>query len=360
MENNLNIEERFSQLIKKFQLGECSLNELYELETILEKEKSAVIVKNHMLQDLENRNFEFSEQISNEDVFKRVKEQIVKNQQNKQAKVLPLYVRVARVAAVIIASFVLGGAAVKFLESKPIPERIEYCEIVSPMGAQSQVILPDSSVVWLNADSRLRYSTNFNKAERNIELEGEGYFRIAKNKELPFIVDADGFLVEAVGTEFNVKAYKDEKTIETVLVEGKVRLDHKTESIAPNVYLNPRYRATFYKDASDAKLNNNQPRLVISPNVDPRPLISWKDGRFIFVSELLDDLALKLERKYNCKFMFESEDIKNYRFSGTLEDETLTQVMDVISSTAPISYKMNGKNVIINKDKNRTNIFKKH
>ena len=95
---------------------------------------------------------------------------------------------------------------------------MSFCEVTAPLGSTSEIVLPDSSRVWLNAGSRIKYTTTFNQNNRMLYLEGEGYFRVAKNKQLPFVVDAYGFEVKAIGTEFNVKAYKEDAIIETTMV----------------------------------------------------------------------------------------------------------------------------------------------
>lgn len=357
MKQNSNIESRFLQLLEKFQESECSLAELYELETFFEQEKSAVALKKQMIQELNDQKYLSAEDFFNEQTFQKIKKQIHSSQQKSTERVRSMYVQVARIAAIVVFSFVLGGVAFNFITPKPQVEAVSYCEVTTPLGARSTVVLPDSSTVFLNAGSKIRYSTNFNKEERNVSLIGEGFFEVAKNKELPFKVNALGFIVEAVGTEFNVHAYEEEQTIETILVEGKVKLGHQTEHIAENVFLNPNSKATFYKESEVAR-KSGHPRLVISTNIDARSLVSWKDDQLNFTSEKLNDLVVKLGRKYDYTFLFKSDEVRNFRFTGSLEGETLQEVMDVIKTTSPISYEIKGKVVIIDKDLNRTKNFK--
>lgn len=352
---------RFNILFSRFREGKCTLAELYELQTLLEKEEPKAAVKGQMLRQLNDENIVVAGTFNRQKAFENLKQQITANLQESKIRQFPAYMAWLKVAAVMVLSFVFGGLAVYFQHQSPEVETKtrSYCEIVSPLGSISQVILPDSSVVWLNAGSKLRYSTDFNTDDRKLALEGEGYFQVAKNKKLPFVVDAFGFLVEAVGTEFNVKAYAEEETIETILVEGKVQLAHRTANIADNIYLSPKFKATFYKSSKSAE-ENGQPRLVISPNNDPVLFTAWRDDRFIFKSVLFKDLMVLLGRKYNFYFEFENDEILNYRFTGTLEDESLQQVMEVIKITSPITYEIKGKKVTINKDLSRAHNFKKH
>ena len=358
MNKNLHINRRFVQLLERFQAGKCSLTELYELEAFFEQAGNVSAVKDQMFWELEHAAYPVGKPLAREQLFRKLKQQIALRRRKENTRVLPLF-QFIRIAAAIILSFILGGTLTYFISQHPSKEKpVSWCEVVAPLGAKSQVILPDSSVVWLNAGSKLRYSTSFNVSDRKLNLEGEGYFFVAKNRQLPLVVDAWGFLVQAVGTEFDVKAYREEPTIETILVKGKVKLDHATEPISDQVFLDPGYKATFYKKGSSSG-DQYDSRLVISPESDLWSLISWKEGLLIFKKESLKDLAVKLRRKYNYTFQFMSESARDYRFTGTLEDETLQQVLDVISLTSPVSYEIKGKTVIINMDENRIQNFKK-
>ncbi len=359
MEKNSTIEPRFFQLLEKLYAGDCSLQELYELEAFFEKEQSVVALKKRMIKSLEEQSYPASGRFISDQTFQKIRKQIKQKQQQNDSRSVPFYLQITKIAAIVVLSFVMGGLLVNFLNSQVEPGPAAFCEIEAPLGAKSRVVLPDSSVVWLNAGSTLTYSTDFSKLERHVSLVGEGYFEVAKNEQLPFTVNAHGFLVEALGTEFNIQAYEDEPVIETILVEGKVELGHERNIIGKNVFLTPNSKASFYKNREDA-IAKGDPRMVILTNIDPRPLIAWKDDQLIFESEMLKDLVVKLGRKYDYTFEFESEEIENYRFSGTLEDETLQQVMDVIKITSPIRYNIKGKVVTINKDLTRTRNFKKH
>lgn len=304
-------------------------------------------------------------------LFKQIQQNI--SEQKKNRRLINLGFNVVRIAAIVLVAFLLGGTLSYFLLPKESIETPTFCEVTAPLGSTSEIVLPDNSRVWLNAGSKIRYSTSFNQHDRLIFLEGEGYFKVSKNTKLPFIVDAFGFEVKALGTEFNVKAYRDDATIETTLIEGKVTLLHANEKITDGVFLAPNQKAIFYKakesltiegikklEEKEEKLNyTGDDRLVIIPKLDPRSIISWKENQLIIESERLDDLVELLGRKYNFNFEFKSEDIKRFRFSGTLEDETLQQVMDVIKISSPIDYAIEGKTVIIERNDKRAPEFEK-
>ena len=372
MKNPEFINTEFKSLLGKFQLGQCTVDELRQLEEMFMNENVSESIKDTMMLELAGYKSSTSKhEVDYERIFKTIR----KNIEEQQSKTRTMNVRFnwIRVAALIVIAFILGSTLSYFLITPKVNPAESFCEVSAPLGSTSEIVLPDSSRVWLNAGSKLRYSTAFNRKDRMLYLEGEGYFKVAKNKLLPFVVDAFGFEVKAVGTEFNVKAYQEDAIIETTMVEGKVTLQHSSEDILDGVYLTPNQKATFYKkeeyvtvevlkkiEEKKEELNYiPEHRLVIAPRIDPKSIVSWKENRLIIEREQLGDLAEKLSRKYNFNFEFRSEDIKRFSFTGTLEDETLQQVMNAIKITSPIDYEIVGKTVIISRNDARIQDFKK-
>ncbi len=372
MKNNEFKNSEFKGLLDKFQAGSCSQEELRWLEKMFLDDKISESIKNAMLDEIPDFRAQGSGVDTDYDrLFKSIQKVI--SEQKPTRPMANLRFNLVRIAAIVVVAFLLGGTLSYFLLRNESKATISFCEVTAPLGSTSEIVLPDNSRVWLNAGSKIRYSTTFNQNDRLLYLEGEGYFKVAKNTKLPFIVDAYGFEVKAIGTEFNVKAYKDDATIETTMVEGKVTLLHATENMIAGVYLTPNQKATFYKkkesltievikkiEAKKEGLNYiPESRLIITPRIDPRSIISWKEERLIIERERLDDLMELLGRKYNIKFEFKSDDIKRFRFSGILEDETLQQVMDVIRISSPIDYAIEGKTVIIERNDKRVPEFEK-
>ncbi|KOH45230.1 FecR family protein [Sunxiuqinia dokdonensis] len=298
MEDNQNIEKRFKQLLDKFQAVDCTASELNELEQLVENEATTSEIENTMYRKLDAQDYQELVPFDKARLFQSLECKMDRETTEPKLVIrkLPGLYRLLPAAAILVLALVVSGLTTYFLNERHAIERppVSYSEIVAPDGAKTQVVLPDGTVVWLNAGSKLTYSTSFNQDNRLVKLEGEGYFQVAKNKENPFVVDAFGLLVQGGETEFNVKAYCDEPTIEAILVEGKVWLKHRTEEITSDVSLGRKYKATFYKQQNGAVLSYAQPRLVISPNVDPQPLISWKNDRLMDQkSESLDKLLIE-------------------------------------------------------------------
>ena len=181
--------------------------------------------------------------------------------------------------------------------------------------------MPDGSLVWLNSGSKLSYPSNF-KGQRSIQLEGEAYFDVIKSRK-PFIVSTAYGEIEVLGTSFNVKAYTDDD-FQTTLVAGAVNL---RVGAGTSITLKP---------GEQAFVNENN-RLEIQ-TVETEIFTSWKDGKLIFYREPFEKVAKRMERWYNVKIEVDNDEIKNLWFTGTIEMETLSEVMELIRRSMPLEY----------------------
>ncbi len=314
-----------------------------------------------------------NDSVHTEKSLKRIRKKIHANQPVSTA----VFQQIIRIAAVFLLAFALG-LLVEYLFS-PLNfsnTANQYNITETPRGSKSKIILADGTVVWLNAGSKLTYPVNFSKKERLVELEGEGFFEVKKNERKPFIVQASDIKIKALGTSFNVKAYAEEGTIETTLVEGLVAIQKEMEEEA--ILLKPNQKATFYKESNTEKVetitkkdettgtaqlrtekqNPVQGKVVVDEHVDAVVNTSWKDNQWIIRNKTLGDLAVEIERKYNVSIIINSESLKTFRYTGTIEDEPLEQVLSLISMTSPLKYRIDGKNVIFNEDKQSKERFK--
>lgn len=270
-----------------------------------------------------------------------------------------------RYAAVLAIGLLSGYFILNTELGKEDKQQFIYTE--APLGNLSKVILPDGSNVWLNAGSIIKYSSDFNKKDRKLFLSGEAFFEVETNKAKPFVVIASGIKVVATGTTFNVKAYSEERLIQATLAEGIITANTIDASKNDDIKLLPRQQLTIFKETISADSTNDDPfshtettprikKVEIKSDVQTQNFTSWKDENWIIANEKLGQLAVKLERRYNVKFHFENELVRNYRYSGTLKDETLDQVIAAIKITTPVNYKISGKNVTISYNKD---FFKK-
>lgn len=202
-----------------------------------------------------------------------------------------------------------------------------YNTLLVPQGGEYRLVLADGSVVWLNSASELRYPVAFSGNERKVFLKGEAYFEVAKNKQAPFLVNVADMEVEVLGTRFNINAYRYDGTFQTTLVSGKVKVsDLKT---AESVILKPDQQAL----AKEGKLSVRE--------VDAEVYTAWRDGKFYFESETLEEIAAQLERWYNIHFFFSREELKHYKFTGVIrKDFTANKMLDIISKTTNVQFEV--------------------
>lgn len=248
-------------------------------------------------------------------------------------------------------------------------------EIIAPLGAKSIIKLPDGTTVWLNAGSKITYNQDFDKSDRNVQLIGEAYFKVATNKAKPFVVKTSGILVRALGTRFNVKSYPEEKTITATLEEGKIDVQVLQNSKPNNkIVLAPNQKVVYYKKNNDfvdqAGSNHTktithdtnvshaaEKELEVAENINTELYTSWKDPRWIIEAMPLTTLAPMLERRYNMKIKLNKDNLKNYNFTGTIENETIEQILAAMKFTAPIDYEIQKDTILLTLNKHLKNQY---
>jgi ferric-dicitrate binding protein FerR (iron transport regulator) len=246
-------------------------------------------------------------------------------------------------AAILIGTFLGGAIAMNLLHNKQLTnianQQLNNITIVAaPRGSITQVILPDSTTAWINADSKLAYSADFNLKNRNVTLQGEAFFSVAKNKKLPFIVSTDLAQFKALGTTFNVKAYAQEPTVELTVESGRVQIlgDHH---LGNSGVLQPNQHATLLKSKNELTVSKVNVQLLANTSI----FTSWKDEQWIFQQESLAQLANKLERRFNVVIAFADSTLMHYTFSGTILNEPLCQTLDYVKNVANVDYDIQHK-----------------
>lgn len=204
-----------------------------------------------------------------------------------------------------------------------------------PRGQYVNLTLSDGTLVWLNAESKLVYPADFQDGKREVELIGEGYFQVARDRARPFIVHSYQLNVKVLGTKFHVKAYGDEATT-VMLQEGEVEVS--TTDAKQRIILSPEEEARYVEGKGLQKLKN----------ADTDILRIWMNGDLAFRGVALESIIKTLERKFDVVLVIESEDLKNEMFT-LRADSTLTlfEVLDLLKSTRKLDYAINDENIII-------------
>ena len=234
----------------------------------------------------------------------------------------------ASVAAVIC--IVISG--IQYLETIHEQE-INYLDASTSYGERKEVLLPDGTQLILNSCSHIRYPEKFMGEERTIELVGEGYFKVYRNEEQPFIIKTPRFNVRVLGTCFNIKSYSSDEIVSVDVESGKVQVDlpeammrlHANEQIVINT-ISGEY----------------------SKRLEDHPVAIWKKGGLRFNNTPIRDVAKELERIYNCHITFAEGQFNNL-ISGEHENESLEAVLQSIKYTSGIRYKKKGNDILLYK-----------
>jgi ferric-dicitrate binding protein FerR (iron transport regulator) len=231
----------------------------------------------------------------------------------------------------------VGIASYLYVKEKTVDDVREYT-ILADKGQRSTVLLPDGSKVWLNSHTRISYSNDYGKEQRNVSLTGEAFFEVVTNTNCPFIVNAGEMKVEAKGTTFNIRAYQEDKEIVATLFSGKIEasIGNKSVILRPDQYVS---------------FNRNERRLLTHTSNNPSYAKMWRDNELAFESLTLGEIAILLNRIYNVHLEFKSEKIKQYRFSGIIKNNSLDNVIEIISLTAPIVYESTGDRIVLSEKK---------
>lgn len=205
-------------------------------------------------------------------------------------------------------------------------------------GQRTLITLEDGTKVWLNAESKLLFPNSFrNQPTREVFLDGEGFFSVAKNKAKPFIVRTKGIKVKVLGTSFNIKSYENDSFIQTTLIEGKVTLSSIEES-SEELTLAPNQIAVFDKSTHNILLDNKK-------NTDA--YVGWTNGKLVFEDQPLSDIIVALERWYNIKFVVEDKRALKCRFFAKIDNLTLVEVLELFKASDGIEYDIRGDEVIL-------------
>ncbi len=217
-----------------------------------------------------------------------------------------------------------------------------FREVIAERGERVKVPLVDGTNVTLNVDSRLRIPTAFGDAERTVHLEGEAYFDVATDSTRPFIIYTKGAVIDVHGTAFNVRSYPEDTRVQVAVVEGSVSLrPQRTTSDANAARLKPGQVGRL--DAADAR--------VTTQTVDSvQSLIGWMDGHLVFENETLPEVAARLERWYDLRFEIADPALDSLRLTASLKSRSLENVLDVITASLGVRYRIHRNTVVISDD----------
>lgn len=238
------------------------------------------------------------------------------------------------VAAVAIVLLGLITVTAYWQGSRQVQSNFSDIVVEAPLGSKTKLTLPDGSTVWLNAGSKMVYSQGFGVSDRKLDFQGEGYFEVEKNDEMPFLVQTHDVNVTVVGTKFNFRNYPEDEEAVVELLEGKVALENQLKEEAVR-YLSPNEKMVLHK--ATGKMD------ITLAKVKEATL--WTENILLFDEDLLPDIVWKLERSYRVQIEIENEDLKQTRFYGQFNqlEQNIYDVLDMLSETGKLKYHEEGK-----------------
>lgn len=230
-------------------------------------------------------------------------------------------------AAILLLPILLFTGFLYFNSAKNIS--VQETQISSAYGTITRTTLPDGTEVWLNSGSKLTYPQAFTGSKRIVHLTGEAYFKVTSDKRNRFdVVTANELVVSAYGTEFNINAYHEDRSIGVTLVKGNVEVKNIDNSVNRDII--PGQYLAYSKD--DKSIQVEDAHLAVKTG--------WVEGKMVFRRASMTEVVQRLARHFNVDIRLDSRDLYDYEYSATFTTETLNEILALLEKTAPIKYQM--------------------
>ncbi|SCD18946.1 hypothetical protein PSM36_0110 [Proteiniphilum saccharofermentans] len=316
------------QLLRYFS-GELTIDERLELIHRIENDSllKAEFIRLQNLNAISQLSYHPTDRSEGISHFKTFTIQVKRNTQRKS---FIYFVKYAAIALVLVASTVWATLYLSDTATEPVMNTL-----YAPAGQRAQITLQDGTVVWLNAQSTLKYPSHFSKRNREVEIIGEAFFDVAQEKKRPFIVSTQHIDMEVLGTQFNVYSYPDADYIQTDLVEGSVKI-YEAMDKKNSVILKPNEQVTIRgnKMTVDNIINSNH--------------LLWKEGIYCFHNERLIDIIEKLQLYYDIKIVVEDPEIFNVRYTGKFRQrDGIDEILRIMQKIQPFKIEKDRDNNII-------------
>lgn len=233
----------------------------------------------------------------------------------------------------------LGGNDEKALlsETSSLKSQTSNLQVATPRGGEFKVTLEDGTEVWLNAETQLQYPEAFDDDERRVAVTGEAYFKVAKDSQRPFYVETAGQEVRVYGTEFNVHAYSEDKSVATTLVAGSIAL-RAAGGNGSQLMLTPGHQSVFDKQSHEASVKS----------VDTEVVTSWRTGSFVFENQTLGEIMQTLGRWYDFDYKFADQRLASTEFMGSIPRYgEFADVIQILEASGGLEIRAKGRNVTI-------------
>lgn len=313
------------ETIKKFFSKSCSENDLRNLFLWFNSAKGHDEIHQALDADWRSLEDDHTIQVDSVKILTNIKNGI------KSHKVFSLKSNINRLLPYAAVLLVIIGLASLFYYNqnfinRPDSKNLSYSSVIVENGQKSKIILPDSSIVWLNSGTTISYNNDFAMENRDIHLTGQAFFDVIKNEKVPLLVRCDDLVVKVLGTKFDVNAYPENKKISVVLESGSVQLlNERVKSF--NYTLKPGEIADFETEG----------KRVVSRNADTEKYTSWRNGVLIFKNDPMKMVIEKLERWYNLEIEVNDPEVYQSIFTGKIKNESFEQIIKLIEFSCPVN-----------------------
>lgn len=260
----------------------------------------------------------------------------------------------AAVALLVAATFLFRGHHAARMKEQPVTATVTRVTVKN--GEQKQLTLEDGTKIWLNGGSALSWGSGFGSSNRQVRLEGEGFFEVAKDAALPFTVETEKVTITVLGTSFNVKDYGNEDNVQTTLISGSIQVSLNNDA-SKKILLSPREKLTVMKgqvqrQAAGVAVNplkyKVQALVPLSPT-DSNEIseTAWMGDKIAFVDEPFGEVAKKMEHRYNVHIFFKNAALKKVVMRGVFEKESVQKALKILQMITPFRYDQAGDSIYL-------------
>ena len=318
---------KMKQQIEVYLDGKLSASERV---AFLEEVKTNDEIDQWFRQNIENAEDSLSEEVKQRLLANICPPVELKSKSNVRSIWTVRHIAVACVVMALVVAAALGGY---FWRQEAEPNQMaQIVKIETGIGERSKAVLPDGTEVSLNAMTSVTYDCSIDNGKRQVNVEGEAYFDVAKDVEHPFVINVNQMEVTCLGTALNVRNYADEQIASVVLVEGKVRVNGPSSDMM--------------MDSNSRVVYDRKSKLMAMQRVEAKDYTCWLNREVRFNDQTLEDVAKELERNFHVQVIITQDELKNVKFTGYLGASSLRNVLDIMSLSSNMSYYMDHDSVV--------------
>jgi len=318
-------QENRAILITRYFTGEANQGEIEEIQKWLSASKDNLLYFQQLKNIWDNSELSKGEKMTDvEKAFKMLRKRVSFKDPETN-----FWYYWRRIAAILLIPLVIGNLLYFLFSNSSTNKEPVYNELFAAFGTRSALKLSDGTSVWLNSGSSIKYPDRFIGNNRTVTLKGEAYFEVESDPKKPFIVETSSLSVKATGTKFNVSEYSFSDETEVTLVTGKVEVSLPDDIKSVNNYK---------LDVNQHLLFNKVNETISIVNADTYKYIAWKDGKLIFRNEPLSQVVKKIGQVFNIDIEIKGNEIQNYSFRATFQDESLEEILKLLKMSSPIDY----------------------